>query len=281
MILSYRGFGQPFVDILNIRYQYFPGVNYDSGKGKMVINEYTYCLTIPIEFKNKSALIFGATYDQLNFSVTDTSVRKSLYGVSLQLGYLHSIKNGKWKILAVVLPKTSSYSLSISQNTYQQGGILLFTHQRKSNLAYKFGLYYNSEFFGNFFMPLIGLEWKPKPRINVYGIFPATMNLEYKCNSKLYLGISYYNLTQSYRMDKSQSYVRNGDRIWGNIQTKFFVNYHIQKYIVGFMEAGYTFYRKYEAYNSQNEIAGDYFFSKTRNGLLLNAGIAIRVRLDK
>ena len=212
LILSSKGLSQPFVDLLNIRFQYFPPVSYSSKAAKMDIREMTYGLTLPFQFKNKNAIITGISYDQLRFGYSDTSENKNLYGVNLLVGYLHYLKVDKWKVLIMALPKLSSDHLFHHAKEYQQGGVVLFTYKRKANLAYRLGLYYNSEFFGHFFMPLLGLEWKPFERVYFYGVFPNNLNLEYKARNKLYLGLSYSNLTQSYRIQENDSYIRNGDR---------------------------------------------------------------------
>jgi len=263
-----------------MRYQFFPGVQYKSDTGKMILNEYTCSLTLPIQFKNKNAIITGGTFDKLDFTKSESSIRSSLYGITLQLGYLSYFKKEKWKILVVALPKLSNDAVILNRNSYQQGGVIIVTNQRRKNLAYKFGLYYNTEFFGNFFMPLIGLEWNPKERINVFGVFPSSMNIEYKLSKKWYTGLSYYNLTQSYRINKTNNYVRAGDRIWGNIQLKCFLNYYIKPRMMFYAESGYTFYKKYERYDGNKELAYDPIYSLTNDGSFFTIGFSYRIRFD-
>ena len=282
LITSFQhAYSQPFVDLINLRYQYFPNVSYTGSNKKMTLNEYTASLSLPIQLKNKDVVIGGAYFDQVAIGFSDTSINKNLYGVSLQMGYIHHWKGTKWKTLLMTLPKISANHIDVSSHTVQLGGLALFTFQKRQNLAYKFGLYYNAEFFGHFFVPLVGLDWKPNPQLNLYGLIPSVFTVEYKLNTQFYTGLSYLNLTQSYRIDASNDFVRNGDRFWGNIQLKIFGNYYLKNHFVIFSEVGYTFFRGYEAYQNATDLLNHPLFSKTNDGALVNIGLAYRIRLDQ
>ena len=54
-------------------------------------------------------------------------------------------------------------------------------------VSFKFGLYYNKEFFGNYFMPLIGLDWKIDAKNNLFGVLPGYMIFEHRVTSKILL----------------------------------------------------------------------------------------------
>ena len=47
-----------------------------------------------------------------------------------------------------------------------------------------------------------------------------------------------------------------------------------------FAETGYTFYRRYELYESKDQLVANSFYDKTENGMLVNTGISIRIRQD-
>lgn len=281
LLQSNTTWAQPYIDVLNFRYQQFPDVKYSNDTGKVGIKEYCFSATVPIVLKNKNVILAGAGYDQLDFSFSESTSQKTLYCANLQLGYLHHWKEQKYKLMVLAIPKLAADKFVLNAKTYQQAGLAIFTYKRRENLSYKFGFYFSPEFFGNFYMPLLGLEWKPAPRLTVYGFAPASANLEYKCNDKLYLGFSYANLTQSYRLTGTQMYVRNGDIFWGNMHMKLFLNYYIKKYYVLYSELGYTLYRTYNSYHSSTgRQEGPIAFQQTRNGPVFNIGIAFRVRTD-
>ncbi|MBO9702139.1 MAG: hypothetical protein J7604_18160, partial [Sporocytophaga sp.] len=271
---------QPYIDIVNIKYQNFLPVKYSGEEHKLGAQESYFNLNIPIPLKNKDVILTGGVFDQLRFNSPHGN--KELYAFNCQIGYLKNWKNTKWKTLFVVLPKISSDLLQINHGSFQQGGILLFTCEKSPNLKYKLGGYYNKEFFGNFFMPLLGIEWKPLPRLNIFGVLPGYMIIEHKTSTRFYSGISYQCLTASYRLHDGEnySYVRNGDRFWGQMQLKLFLNYYIKKYIVAYGEFGHSLCRKYEVYNKDKERIGHPVFHKTKDGFIFNLGIALRFRQD-
>lgn len=246
----------------------------------MGIKKLTYSLAFPIKLANENIVLTGITFEKLRLKSTLKNERRDLYGGTLQLGYLHYFKNKKFKILLMAFQRVNADIFYISKKNYQAGGVLLLSYKKRNNFSYKVGLYYNLEFFGNFFMPLVGLDWKISNRLQINGVLPAFLNLEYKINKKLYFGLSYNNFTQSYRINGTNNFICNGDNAWGNIHTKVFINYYLYKQVALFVEGGYTFFRKYEAFNKKNEVLKDNFYSRTENGPLIIVGLAFRIRTD-
>jgi hypothetical protein len=277
---SNRVEAQPYVDVLNLRYQQFPKVKCGTDTGKVRIDEYCLSATLPIVLKNKNVIIAGACYDQLDFSFSQPSQKKTLYCMNLQLGYLHHWKSEKYKLMVLAIPKLAADRFVLNSHTFQQAGLAMFTYKRREHLSYKLGFYFSPEFFGNFYMPLIGLEWRPSPRLTLYGFVPASANVEYQCNKKCYAGFSYINLTQSYRITGTQMYVRNGDVFWGNMHMKLFLNYYVKKNYVLYTELGYTLWRSYNSYHNAAGQEATTVFQQARNGPIFNVGIALRVRTD-
>lgn len=277
----FLSFSQPFLDVINIKHQRFPSVRYIEGKKQVRINQINWNVTLPLPLKNKGFFIIGAVYDQYQFSTSEYQTR-SLYSFILPIGYVKQYKSAtKWKTLFMLLPRISSDRFSFSRDGYQQGALIISTYKKKNTLKYKFGLYYNREFFGNFFVPLVGIEWTPSPRVNIFGVIPMNMSLEYKCSEKWFLGFTYQSVLTSYRLHQNveKSYILNGDRFWGHNQFRNFINYYITKNIVFFIEAGYTFGRQFQAFESKKVRTEHPVFSKIREGFLVNSGMAFRIRL--
>ncbi len=272
---------QPFIDIVSIAYRYYPGVEYQYQTGKLRIEGLTCSLTLPVEFKNKNALILGGTYERLEFNRIEQDQHEHLNSLNLQIGYLHHIKKIKSKLLILAIPKLSSDRVKLRQSAFQQAVLGVYSYQRNKELAYKLGFYYSKEFFGNFYMPLVGLEWRPHSKFWIYGLFPANATIEYKFTNNVYTGIAYSNFTQSYRVLGTELFVRNGDPFWGNMHFRCFLNYYYRKYWVGFTEIGYTLFRSYDLYKVNNDkIIAEHFFQPARNGTFFTLGIAFRVRVD-
>ncbi|MEI7803555.1 MAG: DUF6268 family outer membrane beta-barrel protein [Bacteroidota bacterium] len=277
---------QPFVDLLNVKAQYFPGSAYvTDASSKLSVMQYEASFMLPMVQKNKDVILFGGDYTQLNFNSSGkTTEHKYLYSTSLSIGYEKHWKKEKWKTLLLTLPKINSDEISFGKKNFQMGGILLFNYKKNESLKYHFGAYYNKECFGNFFMPLLGIDWRVNDKLNVWGDMPANFNLEYKMGKTLYAGASYLSITGSYCLQSQAGnmYVRDGDKSFGHNELKAFVNCYITKHLVWFAEGGHTFGRMYQLYNNSNELqSSSNVYQRNLDGWFANTGIAFRFRTEE
>jgi len=274
---------QPYIDIVNVQYQQFLKTPYtNSPEMNLFTGEWTASVTLPLVLKNKDIILIGASYDQLILQSNEGSATTTtrLHVPALQLGYLRQWKNEKWSTLFFVLPKISSDFTSLSGDDYQAGGLVLMNYKKNKKIKYHFGIYYNQEYFGPFFIPLLGLDWKVSPKINIFGILPSTANFEYKFNKILYAGASYKSITASYRLGDG-TFLRDGGKL-GHNQIKVYVNLYATKNIVFYAETGYTFLRSYHQYDADNELLSvNPVYESFKDGWLFNVGISYRVRTDE
>jgi hypothetical protein len=209
-----------------------------------------------------------------------------LHSFGLYFGYDYKWKNKKWSTTGIFIPKISADEFSVKGNNVQNGGVVLFKYKRTSRTHYHLGLYYNREVFGNYFVPLVGINWKASGRTTLYGNLPATLNLEYKLSSSFYTGISYSAFTSTFSLHEnfSEYYLKEGGKGIGYTQLRLILNWYIHEKIVLFFEPGITYKRKYTLYTYSDE---EFTFnssgsrSKTKDSYFVMAGIAYRIRLDK
>ena len=99
------------------------------------------------------------------------------------------------------MPKISSNFKKLGKSDYQVGGIALFKYTKNENLNYKFGLYYNSELFGPFFVPMVGLYYlSPNKKTEVNLMLPLQANFDYKLIPFIHIGANYNGLIRSYHL---------------------------------------------------------------------------------
>ena len=278
---------QPYVDILNIKYQHFGEESYTGTSPNKLggsISEAT--VLLPLEQKDSSVIFAGFDYSRLNFiSTKEKELNAQLYSMSLQVGYDYKWKNGKWRTMAMVIPKMNSDKNKSGSDDFQAGGVLLFNYKKNENLHYHFGLYYNREFFGDYFTPLLGIEWKINDKTNLFGDLPSNLNIEYKINTSFYTGAGIMTNISSYRIHSSSQigYVREGDAFWGHDQVKLFLNWYMTPHLVLFAEVGETFNRTFVLFDDENNEINDptSTFGKSKDGMFITGGLAYRYRLEK
>jgi hypothetical protein len=282
-LLSYQlpCLSQPYIDILNIKGQKFRSSAYQNdSQQKQKINEMEGNLFIPLVMKKNDAIVTGGRFDI--YDISNNRLTGSIYSILLQVGYISNPVNGNWNALFMLLPKIASSSNNkIFHNDMQLGGVVLITYKKTDRLKYKAGIYYNREFFGNFFIPLIGIDYRISNKVNLFGVMPSNLALEVKLSNKIYSGFSYSSITSSYRavFENQKTYIRNGDRFWGHNQFKYFFIYSLYKKVTVFSEAGLTYGRKFELYNSNHRKIQNELYTKSYDGPFINAGLAYRVRL--
>jgi len=282
-IICTKTFAQPFVDVMNFNYQTFSTNYKDTTRWKNKIDNYFLNLFIPKEFKNGNTLLIRINSEMMNSTFSpDSSYSKQLAAVSIPLGFMFVSKNKKWKTVAMVVPKIASdfRDNAMTDYNYQLGGIFIENFQIKENVKLKLGLYYNSEAFGNFFMPLVGVDWKINKRINLYGILPSNYKLEFNIiKNRLYTGLCFKSATRSYRLSKGNNYdyVRYDEE-----EIKLFIDCFVAKKILVFAEAGYTLGKSpiQYMYNTKDIAYYNPIYSPTKPYMLFNFGMAYRIRTD-
>jgi hypothetical protein len=279
---------QPFVDVLSLENKSHLSAPYDSSNANFSANQVTGLLFLPIVLENKDIILVGADYNRYDIKYDgDSTIKTSLSSFSISLGGVKLLGDGKWSVMFVAIPKISSDFKSVNIKHYQLGGAGLIGYNKSDDFKVKVGLYYNRQFFGNQFVPLLGIEWTINKRVNIYGILPRDLNLEYKISPKFYVGVSYNTIKNTYRLsgDNDEFYVREGDRSFGHMQNKIFINAYVAKNVVLFSSVGYTTGRKMELYkngkeNFSNPVKSNPVYIKAGEDFFFSLGVAFRVRLD-
>jgi hypothetical protein len=140
----------------------------------------------------------------------------------------------------------------------------------KSGFKIKFGLYYNREFFSDFYIPLAGVDWKINERTYLFGVLPNCMKLEYRLRKSLYAGLTFKSITNSYRYRNQQGYFKISDN-----HLTVFSDFYLPGNFAIALEAGHTLFR--EVKNRSSFVAEN----ATSDGFLIKAGVYYRIRLNK
>ncbi len=202
---------QQFVDIINYNNQNFFSRYNDSSNSPVYIQDHLLNLFVPKKFKNDNVLIVRINSENVAVNREGPSpLKENLFSISLPIGFVYVSPGKKWKYTGIFIPKVNSDLRDDLGNDFQYGGILLFTRVYHSNLQVKFGMYYNREFWGNFFLPLVGVDWKINDRFQMYGVMPSNFRFEYKVSKNWNTGLGWRAFQRSFRLSADL----NNDFIW-------------------------------------------------------------------
>lgn len=219
--------------------------------------------------------------EQLTVTRTSTvSQSYNLYSLGLPIGLQLQSKNEKWKYTGIIIPKINSDLADNTDYDLQLGGIGLITRVFSKDLQVRAGLYYNTEYWGHFFMPLFGVDWKVNDKFRMYGTLPGNYRFEYKLGQKIYTGIGFRSAQRSFRLQKK--YNDDFVRVRENQLKIFFEGFVFGKILVGF-----DIYRSlnynlisYDYFNTKTATCRPILFSKTKDAYGLTINLAYRIRKD-
>lgn len=270
-----RVIGQPFFDVLSVSHLTGLPLTPSSPENQSVKSAVEGVdLSLPIELK-KDVLVLGAGYENQYITFDNSDFHASVQSFKFPVAYFHQWKDSLWKTTFVGIGRHNSLVENKWNSTsLQYGGAIVFAREKKKNLIYKFGLYYNSEFFGPFFVPLLGLEFRVNKRLNIHGLLPGNMNVEYKLNTWLRTGLAFRSFTSSFRV-KEKSFLRVNDN-----QLRLFLDFYLSKINVISIECGHSILREYKPGIRINH-ESIYTDQDSRDGLLLRVAYQLRFRLDE
>ncbi len=275
IMLSRMASAQPYIDIASVYHQSSPADNSSNSKTPMSIEMSSVFLNIPLQVDSDYILI-NPVYENYRLNVSSEINPVKLTAAYVPVTWLHQWKNPKWSTAFVAIPRLSGdLTKPVHSDSYQVGGVVLAYYQKKEAMKYNFGAYYNSDFFGPFFVPLVGIDWSINKRLNLFGSLPINMNIEYTVNKKLHAGAGVNFLTNSYRI-QNNGFLRVDD-----YNAKFILNYYIVKDQVISLEAGHSLFRQYR-YGKLENGSPDYQHDlHVSDGYLFKVAYIFRVALDK
>jgi len=258
---------QYFVDIFSFNRQAY---NIPSGAqtSDLFVNAF-----IPKVLKNGNTIFVRAHYEKLSMQRDSLSAEYS--SITLPLGIQVQLKNPKVKFIGLIIPKIAGADLGAAfSDAFQIGAYSLITVTESEKFRYKFGLYYNREFFGNFFIPLVGIDWKVSDRFTIYGTLPNSMKFSYAvAPSRVNAGVAFRSLTRSFRGEDVNTFVR-----YNELQLKAFFDFYITKKNVVFVEGGYFLGKTpllYKNNDTENSVPSD-VLKEGKAFPIINAGWALR-----
>lgn len=266
--IAMKGFTQPFVDPLHVRYTY--GVKSNSGNGTPFSHLYI-GPDLPLKLKNNGFFVISPFYEKWNI---DSSSKKSwlppVASIGVALSAIIPLDKNHWTLTVSAIPRINGEELA-SDDNFQLGGVLLATYKKKETLKLKFGVYANREFFGLFVIPLAGIDWRIDERNNLFGVLPGKLSFEHKLGAHFYTGATFRAITNSYRLSNG-NYLRIDDN-----QLSSFIDCYVTKHIVITGEAGYGIMRELKSGNGYNKQYLTQF--KWDDGLFIKLSASYRIRL--
>lgn len=268
VILTAKGFAQPYVDPFHVRYTY--GIKSKPGSGTPFTHLY-FGPDLPIKLGENKFLVISPIFERWDIdSAPGQSNLPDVKGVGLALSAIFPLDKDRWSLTITAIPRVYGQKLDVA-DAFQFGGVVLATYNKRATLKFKLGVYANAEFFGPFIIPLAGIDWRIDKRNNLFGVLPGRLTFEHLLNSHFYTGATFRAITNSYRIGK-ESYLRIDDN-----QLSGFLDCYLSKHFVFTGEAGYGILRKLRSGTGYNKkYLADYNWA---DGMFVKLSASYRIRL--
>jgi hypothetical protein len=246
---------QDYVDIAKVFYANTPVNQNDTGTyAGSRVEEYGIDLLVPLELKNNNALLFGLFAESINATVTpDESNLTSVYSTMLKAGVKLN-HSEKWSGTYLLLPKFSTdFKGTLNSDDFQLGAIGLLSYQQRSNFKWKFGIYYNSEMFGPFFVPIVGfyyLSQNQKFEANI--TLPLAADANYEFNKTFRAGMNFSTFVRSYNLNEPYQGNPNNYLVKASNEVFSYLQIHVTPSAILQFKVGYSIGRNYRIYDIQD-----------------------------
>lgn len=270
-IVSLNVIAQPYVDPFNIRYTYGFHNNDKTTSTATPFSHVYIGPDLPFKLRKGSLFVFSPFYDRWNIdSSSDKSYLPTVSSIGLGITTIFTLDTVHWSLNVTAIPRINSQGLQLD-NSFQMGGVVLAVYKKNRGLKYKFGVYVNTEFFGFFVLPLVGIDWKINDHNNLFGILPGRLTYEHKLSNNFYTGVTFRTITNSYRLNDG-NYLRIVD-----IQLSTYLDFYATKHIVFTPEIGYGMYRQLDQGRARNKnYLTDYNWA---DGMFIKICASYRIRL--
>lgn len=229
-------YSQAYLDLASIRKAYSPefGINFNSSQKNNT--EYLFTgINIPLQFKKIGMVITLSPYfENWNINSYD-SLNFNLKGIGFPLTINKKI-NSHWGIASTIFFRKNSSDLNNNYST-QIGALTTINYTINEKLKIKPGLYINKEFWGNFILPIVGIEFYPNDKLKIWGNLPATLFVENKFNKNWYLSFILRGVNNSYTISEKEYLYIN------ETQIGLVTDWYVHKNIVVAIECGHTLFR--------------------------------------
>ena len=245
---------QDYIDLAKVYYANTPLNQFDSSSQGTRVEEIHLDLTLPIRLNTHTALLTGLFLEKISTHTSPIAKLSAVYTANLRVGL--NLQHGKkWSGTYLLLPKLSSDFKHITGKDFQMGALVLLKYLKQENLNYKVGLYYNSELFDPFFVPILGLYYQsPNTRFEADLSLPLAADMNYALQSWWHAGLSFNGFIRSYLITEPQ--LTDGEAYLVKVTNEIaaYLQFNLCKNLLLQTRIGYSIGRNYRLYDTSDKI---------------------------
>jgi hypothetical protein len=243
---------QNYIDLVNVYYRISPSLETKSPEYNPSLEMAVVDFKLPIRLNPMNTLIVGGEYQHNKIRLPTPGGSFNFTSAGLQLGWEHKW-NERSKMMFIQFTRLNTDFHDINVHHFQLGGLALGTTSRSKNFDWKYGLYYNAEYFSPMFVPLFGFNWAINDAWRFKLIVPLNFDLSYQPSPNFIGGLKFEGVNASYRINYASTlqneYLDKADNnLWA------YSEMHLGKKIWFHLRAGHSIIRKYRRYTENEKL---------------------------
>lgn len=274
-LMPFTVFAQPTFDVASCNYMQ-AHANRHNNKTANDFSFFAGEINLPITWNSRNISVINPVYEwhRFKFGEDSASSEEQLHDYALWLSHRIALRDtNHYFLFAAGLRHYGEISLNPGKTTITPAVAALYGRQVNPRFGWQIGGYYSKEFFGHYWLPLVGFEWQASKRLYTWGILPKFAVVDYAITRSLHACFFYKGVTDSYRVQRSDYFA------WIEGQARFGFEYYLPDFPLVFtLDAGQSAARTYFAYDHNTDTAHELL---PANGLLFHAGIQLRVITNK
>jgi hypothetical protein len=289
---SFFSYSQDYIDVAKFHYANTPVNQFDSATNGTRVQEYGLDFLYPVKLKSGHAILTGFYAENISTQTSPTNSNLTSVGTILLKAGINYKYSNKLSVTYLLLPKISSDFKGFSGKDLQIGALAFLKYKKSENLTYQAGLYYNSELFGTFFVPILGVYYiSPNKKFEANIKIPISADLNYKVTPWLRTGLNFnafvrtFHLNEPYKGNPDNYLTKTTNEVYGYLQFDF------PKGIILQAKVGYSIARNYRVYDIEDRITwgfSSFKFGDDReqlntdfaDGMILKAKLIYRFSLN-
>lgn len=244
---------QDYVDLVKINFNTSSENKFEDSPATTRVQELDLEVTAPIRINASTNFLTGFIYEGIRTQLTPFEGVETFGSIALKLG-VNRIHSEKWSGTYMLLPKIASNHRTISRKDFQVGGVALLKYIKNEHTAYKLGMYYNTELFGPWVVPLVGLYHRSRnKKFEANFTLPLLGDVNYSFAGNVAVGLNFSGQVRTYYLTE-----RSGPDVYlaRSINELFaYVRLSITKNVILQLRGGRSIARSYRLYEDGQKVS--------------------------
>ncbi len=246
---------QNFVDVVKLNHNNTLQTPFKNSSIYTNIAETDLELTLPLLVNIKTNFLTGFIFEKINTKLFEDETSETFSSISLKLG-MNKIHSEKWSGTYVLLPKLSSDFEHLTRRDFQIGVFALLKYKKNDRTNYKVGLYSNTELFGPWVVPLVGIYYlSPSSQFEVNVIAPFLADFNYKVHRSIGVGLNYAGQVRTYHLNQVSATGNSGYVERATNEVTAYLKFNLTKSLILQTKFGHSIGRHYRVYDNDDQVS--------------------------